>query len=204
MSTKAKTRLPSAVHTTHYLPQRILTSAVVSNSTSRAICRHSREYVNYMSLVHHGNLPILRRRATLRSNITRFVTAINDATEGTTPDDLEHYRNRLQETLDHHTSLDNSIHGSLNDLEYATDVARYEVYIATAKHAIYKATPQSTLASPALRYPRIHPLRLQSNTQLSIWNPFRATLSRGRVFGSSFNRPWTQTLLFHRLTSMSF
>jgi len=37
------------------------------------------------------NLPTLKRkRATLRFNITRFVTAINDATEGTTPDDLEH------------------------------------------------------------------------------------------------------------------
>jgi hypothetical protein len=32
--------------------------------------------------------------------------AINDATEGTTPDDLEHYRKLLQETLDHLTSLD--------------------------------------------------------------------------------------------------
>jgi hypothetical protein len=54
------------------------------------------------------NLPILKRkRATLCSNNTRFVTAIKDATEGTTPDDLEHYRNRLQETLDHLTSIDN-------------------------------------------------------------------------------------------------
>jgi len=53
------------------------------------------------------NLPILKRkRATLRSNIKRFVTAINDAMEGTTPDDLEHFRNRLQETLDQITSLD--------------------------------------------------------------------------------------------------
>jgi hypothetical protein len=53
------------------------------------------------------NLPILKRkRATIRSNITRFVTAINDASEGTTPDDLEHFRNRLQETLDQLTSLD--------------------------------------------------------------------------------------------------
>jgi len=64
------------------------------------------------------NLPILKRkRATLRSNITRFAAAINDATEGTTLDDLEHYRNRLQETLHHLTSLDDSIHGSLNDVE---------------------------------------------------------------------------------------
>ena len=86
------------------------------------------------------NLPILKRkRATLRSNITRFVTAINDATEGTTPDDLEHYRNRLQET-DHLTRLDDFIQGSLNDVEYATDVETCEVYIDSAKRAIYKAT----------------------------------------------------------------
>ena len=53
------------------------------------------------------NLPIMKRkRATLLSNITRFVTAINDATEETTPDDLEHFRNRLQETLDQLTNLD--------------------------------------------------------------------------------------------------
>jgi hypothetical protein len=52
------------------------------------------------------DLTILKRkRSTLRSNITRFATAINDSTEGTTLDDLEHYRNRLQETLDHLTSL---------------------------------------------------------------------------------------------------
>jgi hypothetical protein len=86
------------------------------------------------------NLPILKRkRATLRSNTTRFVTAINDAMEGTTPDDLQHKSNRLQETLDHLTSLDDSIHGSLNDVEYATDVETSEVYIDSAKRATYKA-----------------------------------------------------------------
>jgi hypothetical protein len=87
------------------------------------------------------NLPILKRKqATLRSNITRFATVINDATERTTLDYLKHFRNRLQETLDHLTSLDDSIHGSLNDVEYATDVENCEVYIDSVKHAIYKAT----------------------------------------------------------------
>jgi hypothetical protein len=87
------------------------------------------------------NLPILKRkRTTLRSNITRFVTAINDATERTTPDDLEHFRNSLQEKLDHLTSLDDSIHGSLNDVKCATEVETCEVYIDSVKRAIYKAT----------------------------------------------------------------
>jgi len=87
------------------------------------------------------NLPILKRkRATLGSNITRCATAINDSTDATTSDDLEYYRNRLQETLDQLTSLDDSIHGSLNDIEYATDAETCEVYIDSANRAIYKAT----------------------------------------------------------------
>ena len=86
------------------------------------------------------NLTILKRkRAILRSNITKFVTDINDTMEGTTPDDLEHFGNRLQETLDQLTSLDDAIHGSLNDVEYATDVETCEVYIDSAKRAPYKA-----------------------------------------------------------------
>jgi hypothetical protein len=63
------------------------------------------------------NLPILKlKRDTLSSNIRRFLTPINEATEGTTPDVLEHFLNRLQKT-----SLDDYIHGSMNDVEYATD-----------------------------------------------------------------------------------
>ena len=86
------------------------------------------------------NLPILKRkRATLRSNITRLVTAINDAMEGTMLDDFEHFRNRFQETLDQLTSLDDFIHGSLNDVEYATDVETCEEYIVSVKRVIYKA-----------------------------------------------------------------
>jgi len=45
----------------------------------------------------------------------------------------------LQET-DHLTRLDDFIQGSLNDVEYATDVETCEVYIDSAKRAIYKAT----------------------------------------------------------------
>jgi hypothetical protein len=114
------------------------------------------------------NLPILKRKlATLRSNITRFVTAINDATEGTTPDDLEHYRNRLQETSDHLTSLDDSIHGSLNDVEYATDVETFDLYIDSAKRVIYKAARAigSTL-SASMSSMRLDTTTLPSNTTI--------------------------------------
>jgi len=108
------------------------------------------------------NLPKLKRKhATLRSNITRFVTAINDATEQNTPDILEHFRDHLQET-----SLNDSSHGSLNDVEYATDVEACKVCIDSAKRAINKKHAQMTLeyrllcplhASPPLRFPPIHP-----------------------------------------------
>jgi len=57
-------------------------------------------------------------------------------TEETTMEYLEHYRNRLQETLDHLTSLDDSMYGSLNGLEYATDVEDCEVWIDSAKRAL--------------------------------------------------------------------
>jgi len=158
------------------------------------------------------NLPILKwKRATLRSNTTRFVTAINEATGGTTPDDLEHFRNRLKETLDHLTSLDDSIHGSLNDVEYATDVETCEVYIDSAKRVIYKAAIDSRLSS-SISTMRLAITTLHSHTTIAPTiklptiklNHFRATLSSGRDFGSSFSRPWTQTLLSHRLTSMPF
>jgi len=46
----------------------------------------------------------------------------------------------LKETLDHLTSLDDSIHCSLNHVEYGTDVETCEVYIDSAKRATYKAT----------------------------------------------------------------
>jgi hypothetical protein len=63
-------------------------------------------------------LPILKRkRGTLRASITRYVTTIDDSTEATSLQDLEYNRNRLQETLDHLTSLDDSIHSLLDDTE---------------------------------------------------------------------------------------
>ena len=105
------------------------------------------------------NLPILKRkRATLHSNITSFLTAFNDDMEGTTPDDLEHFGNRLQETLDQLTSLDDAIHGSLNDVEYATDVETCEVYIDSAKRATYKAARaiDFTLSASVHYAPRHH------------------------------------------------
>jgi hypothetical protein len=80
-----------------------------------------------------------RKRATLHSNVTKFSAAINNSADATTLEDLEHYRGRLQETLDRLVSLDDSIHDLLNNKEYAADVDICETYIDTSKRAIYKA-----------------------------------------------------------------
>jgi len=120
-------------------------------------------------------------------------------TEGTTLDNFEYYRNRLQETFDQLASLDDSIHASLNDVEYATDVETCEVYIDSAKRAIYKATraTDTQLSAPVSRMSLTStPLpsctsAAPTNSQLSSWNPFRATLRHGRVFGNSFSLPLT-------------
>ena len=45
-----------------------------------------------------------RKRATLRSNVTRFTTTINGFSDTTTLDDLEHYRDSLQENFDRLTT----------------------------------------------------------------------------------------------------
>jgi hypothetical protein len=132
--------------------------------------------------------------------MTRFAAAITDSTEGTRLEDKE--RSRLQETLDHLTSVEDPIHSSLNDVEYATDVEGCEVFIEAENVPFTRQHAQLTLnyrllclagASPPLRYPLVNPLRLQLNSQLSSRNTFRATLSHGRVFGSSFSRLSTQT-----------
>jgi len=159
------------------------------------------------------NLPIMKRkRATLLSNITRFVTAINDAMEGTTPDDLEHFRNRLHETLDQLTSLDDSPRFTewCRICHWRRDLRGIIRFGKTCHLQSSTGNRLCTIGFYVHYAPRHHYAtfpynhRAYNQTQPSSWNHFRATLSRGRVFGSSFSRPWTQTLLSHRLTSMSF
>ena len=135
-------------HATHNLPQRTPDSAAATQLTqTKPSVDTDENYVNplcYPTMA--DNLPILKRkRATLLSNVIRCATAIKDCTDATTSDDLEYYRNRLQETLDQLTILDDSIHGSLNDIEYTADVQNCETYIDSAKRAIYKATRASTI-----------------------------------------------------------
>jgi len=58
-----------------------------------------------------------RKRTTERTKATRFVTGINESTENTPLDDYEHYRGRLQETLDQLIRLDEAMQDLLDDGE---------------------------------------------------------------------------------------
>jgi hypothetical protein len=73
---------------------------------------------------------------------TRFVTAINESTGNTSLDDYEHYRGRLQETLEQLVRLDDAIQGLLEDREYTVDVETCEEYINSAKRALLKANQE--------------------------------------------------------------
>ena len=57
-----------------------------------------------------------RRRARERANASRFYTWL-DEIDNSTSLDLQHYRWRLQETLDKLLSLDDAIHDLLSDEE---------------------------------------------------------------------------------------
>jgi len=56
-----------------------------------------------------------RKRTSERAKATRFITIINEFTNDNPLDDYEHYRGRLQETLDQMVRLDDSIQDLLED-----------------------------------------------------------------------------------------
>jgi hypothetical protein len=63
-----------------------------------------------------------RRRARERVNATCFSGTLEGFEDSASLDDLEHYRGRLQETLDKLTSLEDAIHDLLPDKEYEEDI----------------------------------------------------------------------------------
>jgi hypothetical protein len=67
-----------------------------------------------------------RKRTTESTKATRFIAVINESTENTKLDDYEHYRGRLQETLDQLVRLDDAIQDQLEDREYTADVETCE------------------------------------------------------------------------------
>ena len=56
-----------------------------------------------------------RERATQRAHATRLMIAINTFDDSTDIEELEHYRDRLQEALQNLISLDESVHDLLDD-----------------------------------------------------------------------------------------
>ena len=93
-----------------------------------------------------------RKRTTERAKATRFITTINEFTGDTPLDDYEHYRGRLQETLDQLVRLGDSIQDLLEDSKYTADVEVCEEYIDSAKRAILEANQETgrRLASSAI------------------------------------------------------
>jgi len=83
-----------------------------------------------------------RKRTTERTKATRFITAINESTGNTPLDDYEHYRGRLQETLDQLVRLNDAIQDLLEDREYTVDVETCEEYTDSAKRALLKANQE--------------------------------------------------------------
>ena len=81
-----------------------------------------------------------RRRARERANATRFPTTLEGFEDSTSLDDLEHYRGRLQETLDRRIALDDVIHDLFPHKEYEEDINTSEKYIDKTKMAIQKAS----------------------------------------------------------------
>jgi len=117
-----------------------------------------------------------RKRTTERAKATRFITTINEFTDDNPLDDYEHYRGRLQETLDQLVRLDDSIQDLLEDSEYTADVEACEEYIDSAKRALLKAkqeigrrlassaanlsVSELTSAPPTARPPATHSVKL--------------------------------------------
>ena len=57
------------------------------------------------------------KRATQRAHATRFMNAINTFDDSTEIEELEHYRDRLQDALQNLILLDESVHNLLVDEE---------------------------------------------------------------------------------------
>jgi DNA repair exonuclease SbcCD ATPase subunit len=97
-----------------------------------------------------------RRRARARVNATRFSTLLDGFDDSTSLDDFEHYRRRLQETLDRLTCLDDAVHDLLSDNEYEEDIKACEAYIDKSKRAIQKASRRINNLSASTARLNIH------------------------------------------------
>jgi len=81
-----------------------------------------------------------RRRARESVNASSFSAFNNEFGDITSLDLFEHYRGRLQETLDSLISMRDAIHDLLSDNDYEEDIKACEEYVEEAKRAIQKAS----------------------------------------------------------------
>jgi hypothetical protein len=156
-----------------------------------------------------------RRRGRERANATRFSALLDGFDDSTSLDDFEHYRGRLQETLERLISLDDAIHDLLSDNEYEEDIKVCEEYTDKTKRAIQKASRrmdnvlsastarlniqgQLSQPQPSLLF-RSHIRRSFPLLKLS---PSRVMSRIGLDFGSSSDPPLTKTLRSRLLRSM--
>ena len=79
-----------------------------------------------------------RKRMTKRSNATRFINQLHGFNTSSILDEVGHFYDRLRETLEQLTILDNAIHDLCDDTEYEADVQTCEAYIERCKWTIRK------------------------------------------------------------------
>ena len=79
------------------------------------------------------------KRATQRANATHFMNATYTFDDSKDIEELEHYRDRLQEVLQNLIVLDEFVHDLLDDEEYEADTEKSEELVDGAKRAVRKA-----------------------------------------------------------------
>jgi hypothetical protein len=156
-----------------------------------------------------------RRRARERTNATRFSALLDGFVDSTSLDDFEHYRGRLQETLERLTSLDDAIHDLLSNNEYEENIKACEEYMDRTKRAIQKASRRmdndlsaSTArlnihgsTQPTTTVPTV-PVRHSVKLPPSKLSPLQVMSRLGIDFGSSLDPQLTKTLRSRLFTSV--
>jgi hypothetical protein len=79
------------------------------------------------------------KRATQRAHATRFMNAINTFNDSTDIEELEQYRDRLQEVVQILIALDEFVHDLLDDEEYAAGAETCVELVDGAKRAVRNA-----------------------------------------------------------------
>ncbi|KAJ4437471.1 hypothetical protein ANN_17615 [Periplaneta americana] len=115
--------------------------------------------------LHH----LKRKRTRERKNATRFITEIDAFTDDTSLDDLEYFRDRLQETLSKLGTLDDAIHDLLLDSEYDDDLEKCS---GTA--------PTQASITHSVRLPpiKLQPFSGDVETWARFWEQFESSIDK--------------------------